>query len=300
MDYLYPPDMKNVEAEMKSHLEKNQDLTQLFEVYKKVLAVHLKYLDRIEATVDLEKEEIKELFRQGKFYLKDNPPVIQGELFRGIMDEIAAAIKEASPGAPEPLLQLSQAEEFQAGNLDGFINKAYLLSKQEMEKYVEKIQLDKKAGLDSEVIAFALHMTLSPFLSRYMQEVREVEGFTLWRQHSYCPVCGQQANMARHRSDDGARVLECWLCHAQWVFPRVECPYCDNVDHQKLRYFYVTGDKTRQVHVCEVCKKYLKTVDGKAMEKDVTLDVEAIATGYLDALALREGYRPPEETGTLN
>ena len=106
--------------------------------------------------------------------------------------------------------------------------------------------------------------------------------------------------MAKHRSEDGARVLECWLCHAQWVFPRVECPYCDNKERKKLRFFYLPGDKAHQVHVCEVCKSYLKTVDAKNMKKDVILEVEEIATGQLDLLAEQEGYKPPGRAPLLH
>ena len=124
-----------------------------------------------------------------------------------------------------------------------------------------------------------------------MKQINKKVDFSLWRE-SYCPVCGQTAVIARHRSEDGARVFECWLCHAEWIFPRLECPYCHNSDQKKLRFFYVTGDKARQVHVCEKCKRYLKTIDGKIMEKDALLEIEAIATCYLDELAMREGYIP--------
>ena len=103
---------------------------------------------------------------------------------------------------------------------------------------------------------------------------------------------------SNNRIEDGARVLHCWLCHAEWVYPRLECPYCDNKEQNNCA-FSIPGDKSRQVHVCEKCKKYLKTIDMKTMQKRL-LDVEAIATGYLDIVAKREGYRAPDETVLLN
>jgi len=299
MEHNYPPTMEEVKREVDLHLEKNNDMAQIFDVYKGILAVQLSYMDKINVQVNITEEEISDYFRKDKYLLSDQNLKINVQLFKEILSEVCRAIKEASPEAPDSLLKLSEAEEFKEENIEGFLEKVALFSKNQLEDYVAKEEIDKAVGLDSEVISFAIFMSLSPFYSLYMKEVRGITDFTLWRQ-SYCPVCGQIAVIARHRSKDRARVMECWLCHAQWVYPRLECPYCENKDHKKLRFFYVPGDKARQVHVCEECNKYLKTIDSKVMEKDTLLDVEVIATTYLDVLAEREGYRSPEEVDALN
>ncbi len=299
MEHHYPPTMDEVKREVNIHLEKNNDLAHIFEVYKGILAVQLSYTDKIKLSVNLTEEEIKDYFRKGKYLLSDQKLNMDTELFKELLHKVCEAIKVASPEAPDSLLKLSEAKEFKTENIQAFLEKASSFSKSQLEEYVVKEEIDKAVGLDSEVISFAIFMSLSPFYSLYTKEVRNITDFTLWR-NSYCPVCGQVALIARHRSEDGARVLECWLCHAQWVYPRMECPYCDNKEHKKLRFFYVPGDKARQVHVCEECKKYLKTIDGRAMEKDALLDVEAIATTHLDVLAEREGYRSPDEVDALN
>ncbi|PKM82494.1 MAG: hypothetical protein CVU88_03275 [Firmicutes bacterium HGW-Firmicutes-13] len=299
MEHHYPPSMDKVMKEVEFHLEKNKELAQTFEVYKAILSVHIKYLNKIRVSVGLSEEELKNYFRNARYLLSEQKLNIDAELFREILASVCSTIKEASPQAPDSLLKLSDAEEFKKENIDNFLEKITSFNKHELETFIAEKELDKRTELDSEIIAFVIFMSLTPFYSLYMKGVREKVDFTIWR-HSYCPVCGQTATIAKHRDEDGARVLECWLCHAQWVYPRLECPYCDNKDQKKLRFFYVPGDKARQVHVCEECKSYLKTIDSKVMEKDALLDLEAIATAYLDILAEREGYKLPGRSIVLN
>lgn len=296
MEHHYPPTMDRVEREIEFHLEKNKDLAQIFEVYKGILAVHLDYLDKIKVSVSFSEEEMKGFFREGQYLLSQQELEIDPVLLRDVLVSITKAIKEKSPEAPEALVTMPEAEEFKEENVQGFLKKIAVYDKQELEKYIQEIGLDNRTEIDSEIISFVIFAVISPFYSVYMEEVREITDFSVWRL-SYCPVCGQTATIAKHREEDGARVLECWLCHAQWYYPRVECPYCDNKDHKKLRFFYVPGDRSRQVHVCEECKSYLKTIDSKGMEKDAILDLEAIATAYLDVLAEREGYKLPGGDG---
>ncbi len=298
MQQSYPPTMDNVEETINFHLEKDKSLAPVFAVYKSILTVQLDYLGKIEVNLTLATEKIKDCFRQGKHLLAEQKPVLDSLLFKEVLASIIKAIQAASPDAPEELTNLAELAEFETKNIDSFLQQVICLNKEEMEAFIEEKEMDKRAALDSEVIAFVIFMSLSPFVVRIMQAVETVAGFSLWRQ-GYCPVCGQTAQIAKHRNEDGARLLECWFCHAQWVFPRVECPYCDNKEQKKLRFFYVPGNKGYQVHVCEVCKSYLKTVDAKSLQKDVILEIESIATGQLDLLAEQEGYKPPGSRAPL-
>lgn len=300
MEQHYPPSMELITGEMEAHLQKNSDLAPLFKIYKGILTAQLNYLGKIKnADNGLSVEEIKNCFRNNKYLLSEKKLVPDPALFMEIFTAVCRALKESSPAAPEPILKLPGAEAFKENKLGELLEAIALFDKQELENYVGEKGIDKTTGLDREIIAFAIFMSLAPFYSAFMKEVSQKVGFTIWRQ-GYCPICGQTAVMARHRSENGARVLSCWLCHAEWIFPRLECPYCHNKEQKKLRFFYVIGDKARQVHVCEECKFYLKTIDGKVMTKDVFLDVEALATGYLDVLARKEGYKPPGEAAVLN
>jgi FdhE protein len=299
MECHYPPSMERINREIETHIHKNKDLAQLFKVYRKVLKAQLDHLNEIHVSVNLSGEEIKNCFRNGQYLMSKQKFFVDVDLFKNIFFSLCQAIKKASPGAPDSLQQLCDAKEFETDNLKDLLDKIKLFNKQKFEDFIKNIGMDKKTGVDGEIIVFVFFSALSPFYSLFTKEVRKIVDFSLWRR-GYCPVCGQTAVIAKHRSEDGARVLHCWLCHAEWVYPRLVCPYCENKDQKQLRFFYVPGDKSRQVHVCEKCKKYLKTIDMKIIQKDVHLDVEAIATGYLDIVAEREGYRAPDEAALLN
>jgi FdhE protein len=96
--------------------------------------------------------------------------------------------------------------------------------------------------------------------------------------------------MAMLRSDDGARLLECGLCHTRWQFYRLVCHECGNRDHDSLGFFYLPQKENRRVYVCNQCKSYLKTTVLKGLGREIIPDLENIATLYLDYLAHKEGY----------
>lgn len=299
MELQFLPPLHKAKKEIAYHLERNKNLTQVFEIYQAILAVQTEYLQKIETPATMSKEEIEDCFREGKYLLSKQDLPVDTTLFLEIAKEVCKALNDASPEPPQALMELFESEHFQGSNLESTLQKAISSDTAQLESYITENKLDEETGLDSEVITYIIFSSLTPFYIKYLQAIRQITDFTLWRE-GFCPVCGQTAMIAKHRPDDGARILGCWLCHAEWYFPRLECPYCDNKDSKKLRFFYVPEDKARQVHFCDVCKKYLKTVDGKMLEKDVLLDVESIANGHLDALAKREGFILPAEKSFIN
>jgi len=89
---------------------------------------------------------------------------------------------------------------------------------------------------------------------------------------------------------EGKRHLFCSQCGFEWRFRRVKCPFCGNEEQQTLSYFTVEGDERYRVDVCDVCKRYIKTLDFRNVGEEAILDVEDVATLHLDMLAHEEGY----------
>lgn len=268
-------------------------LGHIHQAHEAIVAVQLKHLEGMKNIAILDEDTIKDCFRKGEYLFSVQMMELDEEKFLEIVDEIWEVIREESPGVTARSFQLSTAETFREDNLQAVLGEIALMSKSEMERFITARGLDAKSGAERDVLSFVLFMSLSPFYSAYTEKVAAVNDFSLWRQ-GHCPVCGQVAVMARHRSADGARLLFCWLCHAEWVFPRLVCPYCGNDDQEKLRFFYVQDDRALQVHVCEQCKRYLKTIDHRTLEKDLLLNTDEIATRHLDLLAKNEGYRRPD------
>jgi len=106
-----------------------------------------------------------------------------------------------------------------------------------------------------------------------------------------CPCCGNDPVMAMLDAESGRRFLKCSLCHTHWEFQRMECPHCGNREDGGAKYLFYDEEDPHRVDVCEECKRYVRTVDlRKTQNRTVVLDVEAIATGYLDDMAMKQGY----------
>jgi len=286
--------LEDIKSEIDSYLEKEKDYSSALNIYRALFIVHDQYLSRIEVQINADPEELNNYLRQGKYLLSEETIDIDGDLFRELLNDIVAAILENSPTKPEGLEKLPQLEELSAENVHSFIQKIKGKTKSGVEKAVVDEEIDQKTGVDKEIIAFTLLMSIIPFYSCYAREIAGLANLGLW-QKGYCPVCGQRPHIAKFRVEDGARIMGCWLCRTQWRFARLACPFCENRDQGSLQFFYVEENKVRRVYVCEKCKGYVKTVDSKMMGKDVILDIESIVTMHLDLKAVKEGYKPPEE-----
>jgi FdhE protein len=116
----------------------------------------------------------------------------------------------------------------------------------------------------------------------------ETDTLSDW-QESYCPVCGSRAGMAELVGEEGKRRLCCSTCAFIWPFKRLQCPFCNNDDIEKLSYF-LAGDGPTRVDTCKACSRYIKTRDSKNGIPDLPLDLEDLLTIHLDILATKEGY----------
>ena len=87
----------------------------------------------------------------------------------------------------------------------------------------------------------------------------------------------------------GLRGLLCSRCDAEWLFQRLQCPYCGTQNQAALAYF--TDDEgVYRLYVCEQCHKYIKTIDLRHTESEVL--VERVLTLDMDRQAQEKGYKP--------
>ena len=75
----------------------------------------------------------------------------------------------------------------------------------------------------------------------------------------------------------------------EWLFQRLDCPFCHNTD-QKTLSFQTDEKGIYRLYVCEKCKHYLKAVDLRKAESDLNFSLEAIITADLDLQARESGY----------
>jgi hypothetical protein len=133
--------------------------------------------------------------------------------------------------------------------------------------------------------------TVRPFLSAVRDTLLDSVDQENWRR-GYCPICGGMPDFAFLDSERGARWLVCSRCDAEWMFQRLECPYCGTTDQNSLAYF-TSDERPYRLYVCALCHGYLKAVDLRRVESDVLIPLERLLTLDLDRLAHDMGYRPP-------
>ena len=153
-------------------------------------------------------------------------------------------------------------------------------------------QLCEKLGEDKEELTFIAKALVAPFLRVCATFIRGKVNLDLALTRS-CPICGGAPLMAELQREDGKRILECSLCNTRWMFERLRCPFCGSVDQNMLGFFFVEEGSAYRVDKCDICKRYIKTVDERkrAEDKQMVLAVEDAATLYLDMVAMKEGYQ---------
>jgi FdhE protein len=137
-----------------------------------------------------------------------------------------------------------------------------------------------------------IQATLQPFLASYaniLQSSVDQSFMEEWRR-GYCPVCGGSPDMAALKPEYGARWLLCSRCNTEWLFQRLECPYCGTKDQNQLS-FFTDDEQLYRLYVCEHCKHYLKAIDLRKAKTEVLMPLERFYTVDLDSQARERGYR---------
>lgn len=130
--------------------------------------------------------------------------------------------------------------------------------------------------------------TLKPFLVAHSKALLGFVDQKRWRR-GYCPICGGGADFAFLDRENGARWLVCSWCDAEWLFQRLQCPYCDNRNQDALAYF-TDENRIYRLYVCEQCHTYIKAIDLRYVKEEAPLPVERLLTLGMDTQAQEKGY----------
>ncbi len=202
-------------------------------------------------------------------------------LFDGLLDRIGQIIlqRAETPNSLGSWLSMRRnRKEWADAFLKGLMEDRDLLD-----------QAAERVGIRRNVLAFLACQTYAPFLEAYAEGLTETVDDSAWLR-GYCPICGGDPLMGRLEKETGKRRLQCHLCRTEWTFKRLECPFCGNSDQQTLRFFCDQENPAYRVEVCDLCKRYLKTVDAREMENERSLFAVDLATLHLDLVAEREGF----------
>ncbi|MBW1772327.1 MAG: formate dehydrogenase accessory protein FdhE, partial [Deltaproteobacteria bacterium] len=90
----------------------------------------------------------------------------------------------------------------------------------------------------------------------------------------------------------GGRKLVCSFCWHRWSAKRIYCPFCDSSQDKDLHYFYSEDEKEVRVDLCDHCKKYIKTLDTRKVDRLIYPPLEHISNLHLDIKAREMGFTP--------
>jgi len=145
-------------------------------------------------------------------------------------------------------------------------------------------------SLSEDILGVVIQATLKPYLASHAGAVLPLVNQELWRRRR-CPVCGGKADFAYLEAEVGARWLLCSRCDAEWLYQRLECPYCGTTEQKSLA--FLTDDAgVYRLYTCDECKCYIKAIDLRKAGTDVLLPLERVMTLDMDRQAVEAGYHP--------
>ncbi len=287
-----------LEMDRKLALPAPDELQPAVKIYRDIFAVWSRFQENISyAELSWPADRIKSELDQGKHLLSKKPLPLDRPLFLEVLLNVVKVASKYYPQACHPInrLLLDSGGEFEPTLYDQVAS----LDHRRLRGYLVEQPWVSQAGLDPVFTGYLIFMAAVPVYVNFAAAAGKQVDFSIWRQGN-CPVCGQLPVMAKLRGEDGIRILECRLCHRQWQFPRLECPFCGNRDFQRQQYFYADEFPGRRVQVCDCCRGYLKTAVIKEIGQEVVLEIDNLFTWQLDSLAREEGYLPGEELALIN
>jgi len=263
-----------------SDLEKEEgSLPLLLEFYRKILQIQSRARKRIGTPEPgLSSEAISKRMLNGLPLVGFDELILDWTLVRDVFARVTAAF------ARYPQL---------FGEIPGRLTKpgaGTLLTKRAVKAWFTGKELPSKIaeGVSENLMQTIIQVTLQPFLANYASVLIGSVEQDNWRR-GYCPICGGSPDMAFLEKEVGARWLLCSRCDTEWLFQRLECPYCRTKEQSALA-FFTDDEELYRLYVCDKCKCYLKAIDLRKTESEVLLPLERLYTLDLDSQAREKGY----------
>lgn len=150
-------------------------------------------------------------------------------------------------------------------------------------------KIGQELSVEPELIAFFIYHSIWPSLAHHSRGFSAHHDLNGHWQRGYCPVCGSMP-MLSFLSESGQRHLVCSFCRHQWSIPRILCPHCLNDDAESIEYFYNEDDRAYRVYTCNLCRRYIKTIDTRQLSRHFYPPLESLMTVHLDIQAQNEGF----------
>lgn len=272
--------------------ESNQIAPEFIEFYQQILLIQHKYknlIDKSKLSVLASTVDIEQRLSEGKPLIDATNFYIDKQFAESMFQELVDFLKQSREQEKvDEILKINSASDDQNFDLVNILKNFVFEDKDYF------IEMTKNLNVKLELLIFIARTMDLPLLEAHREVLRpdsQVIKANWFR--PFCPTCGSVATMGHLEKEVGQKFLWCSVCNTQWNFQRIQCPFCLNIDQDKLRYFFVEEDSPYRVDVCDNCKRYIKTIDGRKFseERDVFMNVEDLITVSLDELAEKDGYQ---------
>jgi FdhE protein len=241
-----------------------------------------------EENIKIDQAELETRLERSEYLLDFKDIQIDKKWLEGLLKEYFSILRKFRKDDGKVVEKLEQSFEKKELDPEALVKKVFSFDSEYLENLAKKLMVES-----ADLNFLGLHLG-NPVFELYAQRVLDKIDREKWSK-GFCPVCGSSPAIAYLRKEDGKRILWCQFCKTRWSFLRLKCPFCSNEDQKTLRYFFSDENDPHRVYVCDNCKKYVKTIDQRKMEKPEDLDLgwENLNTLALDLVAEKEGFLNP-------
>lgn len=151
--------------------------------------------------------------------------------------------------------------------------------------------IENEFQINKKILGYIIYNSIKPSIVIFSQKMSEYLDKENGWDKGCCPVCGSAPELSVFE-ENGKRFMICGFCNHKWASKRIYCPFCENTDHNTLKYFEIEDEEEYRVDVCGICKKYIKTVDLTKTTRSVYPPLEFHSTPYIDLKFNEMGFNP--------
>ncbi|MFH1031971.1 MAG: formate dehydrogenase accessory protein FdhE [Chloroflexota bacterium] len=250
--------------------------SRFLEFYSRLLRIQLRTEQSIKLPKsELGKEEAKERNEGGLPLLKFDELALDKDLLQSTFAEVTALFADF----PDLF-----------GKIPGDIGEIPIEAIRDWFEGAKLPATQTTGKVDEEILETIIHAALKPFLVSYARVLIKLVNQESWRRQ-YCPICGGKPDFSFLDKERGSRWLICSRCDSEWLFQRLQCPYCGTQDQNVLS-FFPDAEGLYRLYVCDKCHTYIKTIDSRKTESTLTPSLERVLTLDLDRQGREKGYKP--------
>src|SRR4030042_5672379 len=203
-------------SKLEEQEREEENLPLLLEFYRKLVQLQTSAQKRIVKPVpELDREAICKRLQKGLPLLSYNDLTLDWPLAQDIFGQVSGLFASYPQLFGESTTRLKEKS-------DGCI-----LTNKAVEAWFtgKELPFTILYGASNNLMSAIIQATLQPFLASYAEALSSHVEQERWRR-GYCPICGGSPDLAFLKGESGTKWLLCSRCDTEWLFQRLEGPYC--------------------------------------------------------------------------